>query len=713
MTTSSLQPILLPALRVAEEAPVFPAYVGTPAAASLPLFGDNVWDLRTLRVRRNQPLDWLVIDFRPFTDPVRRLVAKEYLYARLNLTHPHHRRLAPTNVKGEYYLLQRFFIYLDTAWNGVRLTGVTQTILDAYLLSCRQGRKGQVMAASTVQEHILIPIKLAAYRTAFSTDALQFVPWKGRKARAVVGVDRPDENTTPRIPEVVLGPLVQWALFYVQIAAKDILAARTELARYHQAFSRETTPSRRERLEAWIAARRAAGRGLPANDARFEHHYKEPTSALNGVNCRLIGQMAGVSQVNDRFLRPLVERAAAELGLEPGGMDTPLSCHPVTQRPWRERFSPFSLHHEEYMLVAACYIVCAYLSGMRVSEIMYLRRGCHFTETTTDGLVTRHELRGTTFKDHGRRGIPTTWVVIEPVAEAIAVLEQLTDRDELFWAQRLKPQTVLYGAVVKHTHFLKIFCEHVNQMAATGSVPIAAIPEVDGAPWPLTSLQFRRTLAWHIANQPFGVVAGKIQYQHVSVATFEGYAGQSESGFRSEIEAERQFQQMEDIVDRYEDYCRGVKVTGPGAAHVGHIFAQVQQELSDFPGHVVDRGRVRAMLLHLGRTLYPGLLNDCFFDPAVAYCLKAVKSETPLIAQCHPDRCPNSCISERHLPAWEHALASAKEHLSQRRLPVLQRTIIEQQIVDFSRVIAPLKGATHGSEPDNGAQASSSNGSAL
>jgi len=507
--------------------------------------------------------------------------------------------------------------------------------------------------------------------------------------------------------------LIQWALFYVQVAAKDILAAHAELAGYHQTLLRATAPSRRERLEAWIATRRAEGRGLPANEARFQHHYKEPASALNGVNCRLIGQMAGVSQINDRFLRPLVEQAATEMGLEPGGMDTPISCHPATQQPWRDRFSPLSLHHEEYMLIAACYIVCAYLSGMRVSEIMQLQRGCHFTETTADGLITRHKLRGTTFKDHERRGIPAIWVVIAPVAEAIAVLEQLTDRDELFWAQRMKPQTVPYGAVVQHTYFLKTFRDHVNRIAATGAVPIAAIPEVDGAPWSLNSLQFRRTLAWHIANQPFGVVAGKIQYQHVSVATFEGYAGQSASGFRSEIEAERQLQQMEDIVDRYEEYCHGVRAAGPGAAHVGGLFAEVQQELGDFPGKIVDRGRIRAMLLHLGRTLYPGLLNDCFFDPAVAHCLKAVKSETPLIAQCHPDRCPNSCITERHLPVWEQAIATAKEHLSQRRLPVLQRTIIEQQVADFSRVIAPLKGTKNDGEPDNGAQASGRDGSSV
>jgi len=44
----------------------------------------------------------------------------------------------------------------------------------------------------------------------------------------------------------------------------------------------------------------------------------------------------------------------------------------------------------------------------------------------------------------------------------------------------------------------------------------------------------------------------------------------------------------------------------------------------------------------------------------------------------------NGHITERHLPAWEQALASAKEHLSQRCLPVLQRTIIEQQMAGKS-----------------------------
>jgi hypothetical protein len=494
MIVPSLQPSVLPVLQVTSETPVFPAYMETPEAASLPRFGDDMWDVRVLRVRRNQPLTQLVLDFRVFTDPVRRLVAKEYLYARLNLTHPLHRRLAVTAIKAEYYALRRFLTYLDTVWDGVRLANVTQTILDAYLLACRQGKRGREVVASMVQHHILIPIKLAAYRIAFSVDALTVEPWKGKSAQYVVGMHRPAENTTPRLPEEVLKPLIQWALFYIQRASKDILAARAELTGYQLTPLPGGAGTRIARLERWLATRRAQGRGLPESDARYRNHHKGRPSPVHRINCALIERMAGVSKITDRSVRSMVEQAAEELGLESGGMDTPISCHPTTQEPWRDRFSPLSLHHEEYILIAACYIVCAYLSGMRLSEIVQLRRNCHFTETTADGLITRHKLRGTTFKDHGRRGIPATWVVIAPVAEAIAVLEQLTDHDELFHAPCMKRKTVPYGAVVQSTLFLKAFRDHVNRLAATGTVPIAAIPEVNGVPWPLNSLQFRRTL---------------------------------------------------------------------------------------------------------------------------------------------------------------------------------------------------------------------------
>ena len=54
-------------------------------------------------------------------------------------------------------------------------------------------------------------------------------------------------------------------------------------------------------------------------------------------------------------------------------MDTAISIDPDTGRPWRPRFDAKTLLVEERMLQAACYIVCAYLTGMRDCEVQAMR----------------------------------------------------------------------------------------------------------------------------------------------------------------------------------------------------------------------------------------------------------------------------------------------------------------------------------------------------
>src|SRR3546814_12643341 len=86
--------------------------------------------------------------------------------------------------------------------------------------------------------------------------------------------------------------------------------------------------------------------------------------------------------------------------------------------------------------------------------------------------------------------------------------------------------------------------------------------------FPYTTLfrsQFRRTIAWHIANRPFGTIAGMIQYKHASVAAFEGYAGSSRSGFRGEIEAQRALGQIDDILVYFAERQSGARLGGPAA----------------------------------------------------------------------------------------------------------------------------------------------------
>jgi hypothetical protein len=101
---------------------------------------------------------------------------------------------------------------------------------------------------------------------------------------------------------------------------------------------------------------------------------------------------------------------------------------------------------------------------------------------------------------------------------------------------------------------------------------------------------------------------------------------------------------------------------------------------------------VKAILAHLARTLHVGYLNDCFFEPATALCLgRSTGSESqPILSNCAPDRCPNSCIARRHLPPWQAAIAHAETMLEEKRLSSVQRSAIRQDRDRMRKLIAPL-----------------------
>ncbi len=79
-------------------------------------------------------------------------------------------------------------------------------------------------------------------------------------------------------------------------------------------------------------------------------------------------------------------------------MDTVISIDPDTDQPWRSRFDAKMLLVEERMLQAACYIVCAYLTGMRDAEVQAMRAGCLDVQRSEDGLIERYRIRSTIYK---------------------------------------------------------------------------------------------------------------------------------------------------------------------------------------------------------------------------------------------------------------------------------------------------------------------------
>jgi hypothetical protein len=216
--------------------------------------------------------------------------------------------------------------------------------------------------------------------------------------------------------------------------------------------------------------------------------------------------------------------------------------------------------------------------------------------------------------------------------------------------------------------------------------------------WRHARLEVRHTpdyLGEGIANRPFGTVADMIQYKHASIAAYEGYTGSSRSGFRNEIERERALGQLDDVLAYYVRHRDGEVLMGPAAARISGELQQVVDEFGPLPGHIADTARVRTMLAHVAKTLFLGVLNDCFFDPAAALCLNGkVERSAPAMVQCRPDRCPNSCITSRHRPVWERAIADGDALLKTKRLLPLQRNAIEQNVARYRQVIRGATGPT-------------------
>ncbi|BCL18212.1 hypothetical protein ACPCBX_06040 [Streptomyces tuirus] len=155
--------------------------------------------------------------------------------------------------------------------------------------------------------------------------------------------------------------------------------------------------------------------------------------------------------------------------------------------------------------------------------------------------------------------------MLDVVHQAVALLAAVNDDPTHLFAHKgmTSNSLVPFDSVNRR---LNDFRDHLNELFSTPDTPYvplhAAAPAPDNGtpahdesegeegeeecvPWRLNTRQFRRTLAWHIAHQPFGVVAGARQYQHAELALFEGYAGTSASGFAAEVAAERAIAQLD------------------------------------------------------------------------------------------------------------------------------------------------------------------------
>lgn len=647
-----------------------------PAAdpATLSVFGDDQWDLTpglfeahaaTTRLNlRRVPA--------PFRDPV-----KHYLWQLINRAHArsqHEDRNTELALSTLPLLLSRltaFTLWLQ-AHDLASFGAVTEQHLDSYL--------NDVVNTETTGEHkaeLLSEVRrLWSYRQRLpeSMRLPAGPPWGGERPRDLLGLrTRSGVNRTPRIHTDTIELLLLWALRFVEDFSEDIIAAFEEHLRLWPDSSNAAPSIRAPRrsakdvqgdLRAYLDRLSATGGALPGRRRR------DGTLVVDWAHLTRLFSASDRAVERVPQLRHLIDRSGLPVA-DAAYLKTPITAQ-VDDSPWRA--APIS-YHEAPQLAAlqrtACFIVIAYLSGMRPGEVLNLERGCVSDDPTTGlWLISGRRFKGARDR-HGNK-IPEgeqrrdPWVVAEQAARAVTVLQRLHDHRLLF-PEKLHPlgrHRRSSGRIGQArnpsglTRDITAFTVWVNSRARDLGRPHEVIPaDPFGA---ISPSRFRRTLAWHIVRRPRGLIAGTIQYGHVHVQMTLGYSGSYDSGFPDEQAFEEWLFRLERLSDDHQSLLDGEHVSGPAAVVYRH---RVHVGRDHFAGRVLTNIRqARDMLGNPLLQIYPGRAMTCVFDPAKAQCqqqqAEGDSRTTPDLDDCRTT-CQNIAYTDRDI----HELRQHAAHL--------------------------------------------------
>lgn len=301
-------------------------------------------------------------------------------------------------------------------------------------------------------------------------------------------------------------------------------------------------------------------------------------------------------------------------------------------------------------LGTAAFIVCAYLTGMRPGEILGLRTGCCPDPAPgADGRSGRHLIRGLEFKsaidEDGKnrsagaeREVP--WVAITPVVNAIRVLERMVPGGHLLFdskAHDMAGKRTGAGSLKPMSLRARVedFVAWANQEAVRHGLDSQAIP--DDPHGRIGLRRFRRSLAWHIARRPNGLVALAIQYGHMRTAfdwTTEGYASRSRDGIHDLIDLETARAVADTVAGLHDHLENGGGISGPAARRAIKAAAKAPR----FAGIPITLASARKLLKNEDAMIYdnPHALVLCHYKRDRALCHRDGVRDTPSLDRCVP-----------------------------------------------------------------------------
>lgn len=559
-------------------------------------------------------------------------------------------------LRGTFTEILAFLTFLDGK-KITRIRDVTQRDLVSYV--------AYLANTGRLRLEYLNAARLFWVHRSILTDALDLDPqavdiWEAPK------VERPRENLTDRMPEEIFAPLLWWSARFIENFADDILLARERFLPLYGARKSAPAVIQRQRrgnqvqwVEKLLDEYEASGEALP--------------SLLTGlhagqVNLSAIDRRAQVPiGTTSRSFR-LRARALAETnGLQGGHLM--LKAEEITGevfgKPWVTQIDYSEITLLSKLLQTAAWVLIAFFSGMRDSEVKHVRRGCINVASDSTGRLEELHLTSVAFKGNSEKnGKVESWVVAPIVKTAVDVLERLVGPDSEYLFRPLVEGTVtgksrnITELVKSHetNEWLGYLIEWINKRSAALGV-LQGIPEFRGQTWKPKTKQFRRTLAWFIARRPEGIAAGALQYKHLSLDMFRGYAGTSPSGFRAEVEAENALARGDFLTDFV---ARAEEAAGPSRDRVRDKLATLGRALGFAGRKPENRQQELRFLRRHAPDVFRGDALVCVFDPAKALCLRN-KSKNHNFKHCEPLRCGNAVFLPEDIDEWRERAVALQE----------------------------------------------------
>ncbi|WP_367429055.1 integrase [Streptomyces celluloflavus] len=483
------------------------------------------------------------------------------------------------------------------------------------------------------------------------------------------------ENRTEPLAADTMGPLLVWAIRMVVDFSDDILAAHATNQRLRQIVRATTaTPAGLASLHAFLDPLIAAWAPIPATQSQGKLSMARAyLSAVTGASDMQVGWLFR----NKAYKAALAERPG------PCPLDLPVTGR-LEGRPWREYIDYYETADLLRHLGTACFIVISYLTGMRPQETLGLRAGCcPDPDPDQQGTIGPHLIRGKQFKtavdEHGNhqsagtdRDVP--WVAIPPVVEAIRVLERIVPANQLLFDGRIHDRYHRPGSGSLRSgalgHRIEDFVAWANKEAAAHGLDNDMIPPDPHGP--IGTKRFRRSLAWHIARRPGGLVALAIQYGHLRTALVsEGYAARSRGGIHELIDMETVRAVSDTVGDLYDALEAGEGVSGPAARHA----IKAATHAPRFAGAAITVTTARRLLANEDAMLFdnPQAFLLCHYKRAQALCHRDEK-DTPTLDHCVPG-CGNVVRTDRHATQLRNHANDLEARAALLPQPVAQRLL--------------------------------------